>query len=127
MSKLAQAWLVLLGMVVVTGASIGTFVVATSSAPDDLLTVGLAFLALVVGLASVAFFLLRWRVFALGLVAGYAMLSLLSGGVCTLLNAQTDTIEGGFLALAGAVLYVLALGLAALVLGIVSIVAAVRK
>ena len=100
---------------------------ATSAAPDDLLTVGLAFLALVVGLASVAFFLLRWRAFALGLVAGYAMLSLLSGGVCTLLNAETDTIEGGFLALAGAVLYVLALGLAALVLGIVSIVAAVRK
>jgi hypothetical protein len=55
------------------------------------------------------------------------MLSLLSGGVCTLLNAETETIEGGFFALAGAALYVLALGLAALVLGIVSIVAAVRK
>ena len=127
MSKLAWSWLLLLGMVVVTGASITAFVVAASAAPDDLFTVGLAFLALVVGLAAVAFFLLRWRAFAIGLVAGYALLSLLSGGVCTLLNAETDSIEGGYLALFGAVAYVLALGLAVLVLGIVSIVAAARK
>ena len=125
--KLAAAWLAWLGMVVVTVADVVLFFVIASVAPtSSILPFGIAFAALVAGLGAVTFFLLKWRAFAAGLVAGYVLLSLLSGGVCTFLREDATT-EGGLLALSGAVLYISALMLAALVLGFISLIAAARR
>ena len=107
-----------------TAASIAVFIVGSNAAPDDSFTVGLAFAALIAGLAAIAFFVFKWRGFAAGLVSGYVLLSILSGGICTLLATDTITAEAGYLGLAGAVLFFLALLAALLVLGILSIVRA---
>ncbi len=63
-----------------------------------------AFLGVICALAALAYFGLHRRGFAAGLLGGYALMTLVSGGTCTFLR-QPGTFDAG----TGLILYVVAL------------------
>lgn len=101
---------VLIGLVAFAMVSF-LFLIAASRTGTDLVA-GLLFAVTVLGVAALAYWGLRWRGVAIGLVGGYALMSLVSGGVCT--GWRSDD-GGGYGILVGAMLYVLAVGLFALI------------
>lgn len=76
---------------------------------------------LVVGLA----YWRRWYSFAAGLIVGYALMSIISGGTCTLLVLDGPQLESGFFI--ALVYYPLALIVLGIALGIYSVINARRR
>lgn len=85
---------------------------------------GLVYLAVVIVLAALAYAGLHWRYIALGLLAGYVLMTICSAGVCTLLNPTSSGDQG---AIYGLIIYPLALAIFFVALVIASIVAANRS
>jgi hypothetical protein len=54
----------------------------------------IAFALVVIGLAALLAFVFQQRGVAIGVLAGYAILSLISGGACTLIDTSGDAIGG---------------------------------
>ena len=70
------------------------YVLAASLVEQGSLFTGLAFLAAVVAVAwSMA--RTRWRWIGLGMAAGFALMTLLTGGLCTLFGGKDDYALGG--------------------------------
>lgn len=97
------------------------FLIAASRTGGDPVA-GLLFAVTVLGVAALAYWGLRWRGVAIGLAVGYALMTLVSGGVCTGWRSDDD----GYGVLAGALLYVLAVGLFALIALVVEVYRAVK-
>lgn len=114
-------WRLWAAMVVFGGANFIVFFIGASYGALEI-TAGLVYLAVVVALVALAYFGLRWRYIALGLLAGYILMTLCSAGVCTLLNTGGSG-EGAF---GGLLIYPLALLIFFVALIIASIVAANR-
>lgn len=111
------------GALVVGVVTLVFFIISESFAVPSIV-LGLTLILLVAGLAWWAYQRGK-REQAMGMLAGYAVLSLISGGQCTLLTSS-DTLEG-FGALAGFVIYPALLVLALLVGGIVTAITRARR
>jgi hypothetical protein len=84
---------------------------------------GAMFAVVVGGIAALCALLLDWRFFAAGLLGGYVLMTIASGGVCTLLGQDRGFAER---ALSGLIIYTLAVFVFLVVLGIVAMVQWVR-
>jgi hypothetical protein len=84
------------------------------------------FAAIIIGLAAVAFFMLRWRAFAAGLLAGYVVMTLVSQGVCTLFaSGSAANAEEGYIG--GLFLYVLGMFIFGIIVAVVGAIGAIRS
>jgi hypothetical protein len=88
------------------------------------LTQALIFTFSVAAIAAVAGLVLRWRRITAGFLLGYVLMTIVSGGACTLL-VQGGSFEGGLLA--GFFLYPLAVVLLAIGLGIAGLINSRRR
>lgn len=99
------------------------FFIFSGANPVPSLVLGVILILLVAGLAWLAYRKGK-RELAMGMVAGYAILSLISGGQCTLLRSAE--IEGAFGASTGFFVYLALLVVAPLIGGIVAVIIRAR-
>ena len=104
----------------VSAAAIATGLGVSSSG----LAAGAIFALLVGLLAALTGLLLRWRIFTAGFLGGYALMTIVSAGSCTLLTQDTGF---GEWALPGLLLYSLAVIVLGVGLAIAGAVAAARR
>lgn len=100
------------------------FFIFSGANPVPSLVLGVILILLVAGLAWLAYRKGK-RELAMGMVAGYAILSLISGGQCTLLRSAE--IEGVFGASTGFFVYLALLVVAPLIGGIVAVIIRARR
>lgn len=82
---------------------------------------GPLYLAAVLALGALCYFVLHWRSFAIGLVGGFALMTIVSAGSCTLFNRSDNGAVAGFF------LYPLTLLVSGIAAAIVEIVRASRR
>jgi hypothetical protein len=120
---LALVWLGMVGFGALNFV-IFLYAISLSQAETNSLVPALVAALIVGGAAAFCAFVLRWRLFAAGLLIGYALMTIVSGGTCTLF---VDILGGNGNPLAGLVLYLLGLLVFAVALPIVALVARRRR
>jgi hypothetical protein len=122
-AAVAQSWRFLLGMVLFSGLGFGSYFLAAAlwQTPVPQWVIGILLLAIAAGIGLYA--LTHNSVsFGSGVLVGYALAAIASGGQCTLFVADVD-----YGALSGALVYAFALIAVFVLAGLLSLVNLIRK